>query len=145
MTDKMNIMIVDDEKIVRESLFHWFTKLGHTVEKASSGFEALERLEKNPFDLLFVDIRMPQMNGIELLEKVRFVGEGEYFFDVECFGFLQNRFRQFGSDVFPQVLGQNRQRANLCEIFPAKLQRTATDKLIIIRINIHPEISDMIV
>jgi len=54
MDAKMNIMIVDDEKIVRESLFHWFTKLGHTVEKASSGFEALERLEKNPFDLLFV-------------------------------------------------------------------------------------------
>jgi len=71
MDNKMNIMIVDDEKIVRESLFHWFTKLGHTVEKASSGFEALERLEKNPFDLLFVDIRMPEMNGIELLGKVK--------------------------------------------------------------------------
>ena len=71
MGDKMNIMIVDDEKIVRESLFHWFTKVGHTVEKASSGFEALEILEKNPFDLLFVDIRMPEMDGIELLEKVK--------------------------------------------------------------------------
>ena len=71
MDNKMNIMIVDDEKIVRESLFHWFTKLGHTVEKASSGFEALEKLERNSFDLLFVDIRMPEMNGIELLEKVK--------------------------------------------------------------------------
>jgi two-component system response regulator HydG len=71
MDDKMSIMIVDDEKIVRESLFHWFTKLGHTVEKVSSGFEALEILEKNPFDLLFVDIRMPQMSGIELLERVK--------------------------------------------------------------------------
>jgi DNA-binding NtrC family response regulator len=67
----MNIMIVDDEKIVRESLFHWFTKLGHTVEKAASGFEALEILEKDPFDVLFVDIRMPEMTGIELLEKVK--------------------------------------------------------------------------
>jgi DNA-binding NtrC family response regulator len=71
MNNKMNIMIVDDEKIVRESLFHWFTKLGHVVAKASSGFEALELLEKNPFDVLFVDIRMPEMNGIELLEKVK--------------------------------------------------------------------------
>ncbi len=71
MDDKINIMIVDDEKIVRESLFHWFTKVGHTVEKASSGFEALEKLEKNPFELLFVDIKMPEMNGIELLEKVK--------------------------------------------------------------------------
>jgi DNA-binding NtrC family response regulator len=71
MVAKMNIMIVDDEKIVRESLFHWFRKIGHTVEKASSGFEALEKLEKSPFDVLFVDIKMPAMNGIELLEKVK--------------------------------------------------------------------------
>jgi two-component system response regulator HydG len=71
MDNNMNILIVDDEKIVRESLFHWFTKLGHAVEKASSGFEALERLEKIPFDLLFVDMKMPEMNGLELLEKVK--------------------------------------------------------------------------
>ena len=71
MDPRMNIMIVDDERIVRESLFHWFAKLGHTVEKASSGFEALELLEKSAFDVLFVDIRMPEMNGIELLEKVK--------------------------------------------------------------------------
>jgi len=71
MATSMNIMIVDDEKIVRESLFHWFTKIGHYVEKASSGFEALEKLEKSPFDVLFVDIKMPAMNGIELLEKVK--------------------------------------------------------------------------
>jgi DNA-binding NtrC family response regulator len=71
MSAKMNIMIVDDEKIVRESLYHWFKKIGYTVEKASSGFEALKRLEKNPFDVLFVDIKMPEMNGIVLLEKVK--------------------------------------------------------------------------
>ncbi|MGD2272526.1 MAG: sigma-54 dependent transcriptional regulator [Desulfobacterales bacterium] len=71
MDDKMHIMIVDDEKIVRESLFHWFKKAGHTAETAPSGFEALEKLEQTPYDLLFVDIRMPGMDGIELLEKVK--------------------------------------------------------------------------
>jgi len=71
MGAKMNIMIVDDEKIVRESLYHWFAKTGHTAEKAASGFEALERLAENPFDVLFVDIKMPEMNGIELLEKIK--------------------------------------------------------------------------
>jgi len=64
-------MVVDDEEIVRESLFHWFKKYGHVVETASSGFEALDKLEKYPFQLLFVDIKMPGMNGIELLEKVK--------------------------------------------------------------------------
>jgi DNA-binding NtrC family response regulator len=71
MDRKMSVMIVDDEAIVRESLFHWFKKYGHIVETAASGFEALEKLETYPFQLLFVDIKMPEMNGIELLEKVK--------------------------------------------------------------------------
>jgi len=71
MDEKMSIMVVDDEEIVRESLFHWFKKFGHVVETASSGFEALDKLEKHPFQLLFVDIKMPGMDGIELLEKVK--------------------------------------------------------------------------
>ena len=48
-------MIVDDEMIVRESFKLWFEKGGHMVDTAASGFEALEKLEKYPFDLLFVD------------------------------------------------------------------------------------------
>jgi len=71
MSDKMHIMIVDDEKIVRESLYHWFSKEGHVVETAASGFEALEKLEAYPFELLFVDIKMPRMDGIELLGRIK--------------------------------------------------------------------------
>jgi len=71
MDEKMSIMIVDDEMIIRESFLHWFEKYGHRVDAAASGFEALEKLEKVPFDLLFVDIKMPGMDGIELLEKVK--------------------------------------------------------------------------
>ena len=67
----MRIMIVDDEQIVRESLFHWFEKGGHTVDAAPSGIAALEKLEQVPFDLLFVDIKMPGMDGIELLRRVK--------------------------------------------------------------------------
>ena len=71
MDEKMSIMIVDDEEIIRESFLHWFEKYGHRVETAASGFEALEKLEKVPFELLFVDVKMPGMSGIELLEKVK--------------------------------------------------------------------------
>jgi DNA-binding NtrC family response regulator len=71
MKKKLNIMVVDDESIVRESLYHWFIKSGHTVDTAASGFEALEKLEQVPFDILFVDIKMPGMDGIELLKKVK--------------------------------------------------------------------------
>jgi len=71
MNKKISIMIVDDEMIVRESFLHWFKKLGHKVEAAASGFDALKKLENVSFDLLFVDIKMPGMNGIELLGKVK--------------------------------------------------------------------------
>ena len=65
MDEKMSIMIVDDEMIVRESLLQWFEKYGHEVDAAASGLEALEKLERFPFELLFVDIKMPGMDGIE--------------------------------------------------------------------------------
>ena len=71
MDERMKIMIVDDEKIVRESLYHWFKRSGHMVETAASGFDALEKLEMTPFDILFVDIKMPQMDGLEVLKKVK--------------------------------------------------------------------------
>ncbi len=71
MDEKMRIMIVDDEMIVRESFYHWFKKSGHLVETAASGFEALEKLNEVAFDLLFVDIKMPGMDGLELLEKIK--------------------------------------------------------------------------
>lgn len=71
MNTKPDIMVVDDERIVRESLYHWFNKGGYTVETAASGREALEKLAQYPFELLFVDIKMPGMNGLELLEKVK--------------------------------------------------------------------------
>ena len=70
MAEKMSIMIVDDEMIIRESFLHWFEKYGHKVETAASGFEALEKLESIPADLMFVDIKMPAMDGIEMVDEM---------------------------------------------------------------------------
>jgi two-component system response regulator HydG len=71
MDDKLKIMIVDDEMIVRESFRHWFEKIGHEVDTAASGPDALKKLDKTAFDLLFVDIKMPGMNGIDLLQRIK--------------------------------------------------------------------------
>lgn len=71
MDNKIRIMIVDDEMIVRKSLWTWFKKYGHEVDTAASGPEALEKLEQKPFQVMFVDIKMPGMDGLELLEKVK--------------------------------------------------------------------------
>jgi DNA-binding NtrC family response regulator len=71
MNTAMSIMVVDDEMIVRESLYHWLKKVGHHVDVAASGPEALEKLKQVPYELLFIDIKMPGMNGLELLEHVK--------------------------------------------------------------------------
>jgi DNA-binding NtrC family response regulator len=68
---KEKILVVDDEKIVRESLFHWFQEEGYQVETAEDGETALRIFDKNKFDLLLVDMKMPGMSGLELLAKVK--------------------------------------------------------------------------
>jgi len=67
----MHIMVVDDEKNICEALAAWFQKDGYRVETAGSGMEALEHMLQKPFDVYFVDIKMPGMDGLELLAKLK--------------------------------------------------------------------------
>jgi two-component system response regulator HydG len=69
--EKLSILIVDDEQVVRDSLVHWFTEEGYDVDAADSATDALSKLAGREFDLVIADIRMPGMDGIELLEKIR--------------------------------------------------------------------------
>jgi CheY-like chemotaxis protein len=65
------IMVVDDEKNIRTLFQMELEELGHEVKTAASASEALQVFESGPFDLLVVDIRMPDMTGLELMEKIR--------------------------------------------------------------------------
>ena len=65
------ILVVDDELIVRDSLKELLEDEGFTVDMAGSGPEALEKLSQQPFSLMLADIKMPGMDGVELLEKAR--------------------------------------------------------------------------
>ena len=71
MDEKGKILIVDDEKIVRESLHHWFEEEDYLVDTAEDGETALEKYEKEKFDLLLVDMKMPGMSGLDLLSKIK--------------------------------------------------------------------------
>jgi DNA-binding NtrC family response regulator len=71
MKTKHKILIVDDERIVRESLFHWFEEEGYDVDTAEDGLKALKIFEKDKYDLVLLDMKMPGMSGIELLVKIK--------------------------------------------------------------------------
>lgn len=67
----MNILLVDDVQMERIQLAIRLKQLGHTVEMASSGHEALEMYPKFEPDLVLLDISMPEMNGFEVSAKIR--------------------------------------------------------------------------
>jgi len=69
------ILIVDDERIVRESLQHWFEEEGYIIETAENGMSALEKFSKDTFDLALLDMKMPGMTGLELLKKIKAIDE----------------------------------------------------------------------
>lgn len=65
------ILVVDDEAPVREVLSEYFTSHGYTVDGASSGDEALATIRHDRPDLVLLDIRMPGIDGVEVLGRIR--------------------------------------------------------------------------
>ncbi len=64
------ILVVDDEDIIRESISFILQKEGYTVVVAENGSVAYQKVQEEPYDLVISDIEMPEMKGIELLEKI---------------------------------------------------------------------------
>jgi CheY-like chemotaxis protein len=65
------ILLAEDETAVREAIGMLLMIDGHVVTEASNGREALERFEKEPFDLVITDLKMPEMPGNELAMAIR--------------------------------------------------------------------------
>ena len=68
---KKNVLIIDDEKLVTKSLQKLLAKQDYNAVIATSGQEAIEKVKEMDFDLIVSDIRMPEMDGIETIEKLR--------------------------------------------------------------------------
>ena len=65
------ILVVDDEEKIRNILKIMLTLKGHQVDLAANGFEALEMIKENCYDLVIADIRMEGLTGLELLEEIK--------------------------------------------------------------------------
>jgi len=68
------ILIIDDERTIRNTLRDILSYEGHEMILASDGLEGLENLKNNKFDIILCDIKMPKMDGMEVLEKVMEMG-----------------------------------------------------------------------
>ncbi len=145
----MRILIADDEKIKRITLADDLSSQGHEVVTAADGQEALERLAAGQFDVVVTDLKMPKLDGIELLKRIKegtaadrievimMTAYGSIPVAVEAvklgaFDFLTKPFRN--EDIFPLLARIERQRqaaspAKLPEVFsPADVEATVVGR-----------------
>ena len=70
----MKVLIIDDERAIRNSLGEILTDEGYEVDTAEDGAVALQKVEKEKYDVIFCDIKMPGMDGVEVLGKFMDMG-----------------------------------------------------------------------
>ncbi len=71
MSEKRKVLVVDDEDALRTVLSGELTSEGYDVGTAADGDDAISTLQKQTFDLVLLDIKMPRMNGFEVLKFVK--------------------------------------------------------------------------
>jgi len=64
-------MIIDDDPVIRMLVSEMVTSLGHSVETAENGSEALSRLDNGRPDIIILDFQMPDMTGLDVLTRIR--------------------------------------------------------------------------
>ena len=67
----VGILVVDDELVVRDSLYNWFKEDGYRVDTAEDAKMALKKLQENSWDIVLLDIKMPGMDGMELQKRIK--------------------------------------------------------------------------
>jgi DNA-binding NtrC family response regulator len=71
MPDTRHVLIVDDSEEVRQLFCDIIEMLGFTPRAVASGVAALQQLKANPFDLVILDMRMPDLNGLDTFKAIR--------------------------------------------------------------------------
>ncbi len=71
----LRILVVDDERAIAKLLQRWLSDAGHEVECAADGVEGLRLVRSRPYDLVFLDLKMPNMDGVAFLQELGTLGD----------------------------------------------------------------------
>lgn len=100
----LQVLVVDDEKAIRQVLASQIGKAGHQVAQADSGTAALERLSRGDVDVAVCDIRMPDFDGIELVRRARAQGIETSFLMITAFSSLDTAIEAMKAGAFDYLV-----------------------------------------
>src|SRR5271167_4113649 len=99
------ILVIDDEPDIRESLEALLTNENYNVQLASNAAEGLKCLEESPFDLVLLDLMMPDKSGMQVLEEIRSRDRETPIFMITAYGSVQvavDALKRGANDYFPK-------------------------------------------
>jgi DNA-binding NtrC family response regulator len=98
-----NILVIDDEAAQRDVLTGYLKKKGYKIFSASSGKEGVEKTRVNPVDIILSDFKMPDLNGIEVLEQVKKINPEISFVIVTAYGTVENAVKAMRVGAFDYI------------------------------------------
>ncbi len=100
---KLNICIVEDEEILRVSLKDDLLDAGYSVNDFDNSIKALEHFKKKNCDIVISDIRLPEMNGIELLSKIKSINPNVFVIMMTAFGSVESAVEAMKKGAFDYI------------------------------------------
>ena len=98
-----NILVIDDEAAQRDVLTGYLKKKGYKIFSASSGQEGIEITKNNPVDIILSDFKMPDLNGIEVLEQIKKINPEISFVIVTAYGTVENAVKAMRLGAFDYI------------------------------------------
>ncbi len=98
--ENVKILLVDDEEHIRLLFKEELEEEGYTICLASNGFEALEVMQADSFDLVVLDIKMPGMDGIQTLNEIKKINKDQRVILCSAYGEYQQDFSSWVSDAY---------------------------------------------
>jgi putative nucleotidyltransferase with HDIG domain len=103
-TPVARLLVVDDEESIREVLVDFLTMEGYHVVAVSRGKDAIVQLERNAYDVVLLDLKMPEMDGLELLEHVQRIAPRAFSIMMTGFGTVQTAIAAMKRGAFDYIL-----------------------------------------
>lgn len=123
-----SILVVDDEENAREGLSKILSKEGYRVETAANGKEAIDSLKRQRYDLVITDMRMPLMDGFEVLREIKKMDENIGVIMITAYGEVESYLEAMNMGAFEYInkpVRVNDLKRVISKVLEARLKKPA--------------------